>query len=372
MSEGSTVQRITRLSALGDVVDLIERSVRAAAPDRAPLAAALGRVLAEDVTVATLPPRAIALRDGFAVDAAAIADAGPYSPAPMPVDAHSVETGGPLPDGTDAVVPVDAVRQGGRYAEALVAVAPGEGVLAAGGDATPQNPLRRRGDRLRDIDIAVLAAAGVAQVLSCQPRVRIICGTGKRTPMIEAGLAFLARSLAQSGVLACGPQSGTVEDGLRQSDHDAIFVLGGTGAGRQDASVRTLARLGTVAVHGVAMSPGETAGLGFINDKPVLLIPGRLDATVAVWLFLGRPVVARLAGGKIAELVSVLPLKRKVTSTIGLTELVPVSCTGGVAEPLATGYLSLTALATADGWIVIPAESEGFAAGTPVAVRPWS
>ncbi len=66
-----------------------------------------------------------------------------------------------------------------------------------------------------------------------------------------------------------------------------------------------------------------------------------------------------------------LPLKRKVTSTIGMTELVPVRCAGGMAEPLASGYLSFMALAQSDGWIVVPAESEGFPAGAQVAVRPW-
>ena len=66
-----------------------------------------------------------------------------------------------------------------------------------------------------------------------------------------------------------------------------------------------------------------------------------------------------------------VPLKRKVTSTIGLTELMPVRCAGGMAEPLGSGYLSLTALTRSDGWIVVPADSEGFAAGTPVAVKPW-
>ena len=66
-----------------------------------------------------------------------------------------------------------------------------------------------------------------------------------------------------------------------------------------------------------------------------------------------------------------LPLKRKVTSTIGLTELVPVRCADGVAEPLGSGYLSFAALTRSDGWIVVPADSEGFAAGTQVAVKPW-
>jgi molybdopterin biosynthesis enzyme len=66
-----------------------------------------------------------------------------------------------------------------------------------------------------------------------------------------------------------------------------------------------------------------------------------------------------------------LPLGRKVTSTIGLAELIPVGCGYGMAEPLASSYLSLGSLARSDGWIVVPAESEGFAAGTLVAVRSW-
>jgi molybdopterin biosynthesis enzyme len=103
----------------------------------------------------------------------------------------------------------------------------------------------------------------------------------------------------------------------------------------------------------------------------VLLVPGRLDAALAVWLLIGRHVVAKLAGGRVEDWSTTLPLKRKVTSTIGLVELVPVSCAGGMAKPLASGYLSLASLAESDGWIVVPADSEGFAEGTPVAVRPW-
>ncbi len=103
----------------------------------------------------------------------------------------------------------------------------------------------------------------------------------------------------------------------------------------------------------------------------MLLIPGRLDAALAIWLLIGRYLVAKLAGGGVEELPALLPLKRKVASAIGLAELIPVSCAGGMAEPLASGYLSHSALARSDGFIVIPADSEGFAAGTPVAVRAW-
>ena len=81
--------------------------------------------------------------------------------------------------------------------------------------------------------------------------------------------------------------------------------------------------------------------------------------------------LAKLAGGKVEARPGLLPLKRKAASAIGLTELIPVRCSGGMAEPLASGYLSLSVLTQSDGFIVVPADSEGFAAGTEVAVTPW-
>jgi molybdopterin biosynthesis enzyme len=63
-------------------------------------------------------------------------------------------------------------------------------------------------------------------------------------------------------------------------------------------------------------------------------------------------------------------LVRKVASSLGMTELIPVSCKDEQAEPLASGYLPLHILARADGWISVPADSEGYPAGSPVMVRP--
>jgi molybdopterin biosynthesis enzyme len=66
-----------------------------------------------------------------------------------------------------------------------------------------------------------------------------------------------------------------------------------------------------------------------------------------------------------------LTLARKVASTVGLTEVVPVRRNGDNAEPLAMKYLPLSALARSDGWILAPADSEGYAVGAQVQVRPW-
>jgi len=374
MAVDSSPQRIARLTPLSAILALIDSRVAAVQPSKCPLASARGQTLAEDVVVAQLPPTPIALRDGFAVEAGAISDAGPYSPVPLASKPPRVDAGDALPGGTDAVAPLDAVNERGDCAEAVAPIAPGEGVLPAGGDAGPQIPLRRAGQRLRDLDIAVIAAAGIANVTVRAPRLRVACGSDSKTPLIASALDVLARAATAAGCTICGAECGEggLDRALTDDGADAVIAVGGTGSGRRDAAVQTLARLGRLEAHGIAISPGETAAFGFVGARPVLLAPGRLDAALAIWLLIGRHLVAKLAGGgSVMDMPVTLPLKGKVTSTIGLIELVPVSCSDGVAKPLASGYLSLQALAGSDGWIVVPADSEGFAAGTPVAVRPW-
>jgi molybdopterin molybdotransferase len=370
MALDSSIQRISRLTPLRAIIALIEARVGATAPRQCAPAQGLGATLAADVVVSERPPHPIALRDGFAVAATAIADAGPYAPMPFASPPRRVDAGEALPPGTDSIAPLDAVTLQGDRAAAIAAVAPGEGVLPAGGDAASAAPLRRAGERLRAVDIAVMAAAGVTDLTIRSPRLRIACGSTPAAPLIEAASVMLARLVTGAGGIVLRDES-SLEAALADDQADAVVAIGGTGSGRNDSSVQTLARLGRVAAHGIAMSPGETAAFGFAGTRPILLIPGRLDAVLAVWLLIGRHLLAKLAGGNIDDMPAMLPLKRKVTSAIGLAELMPVRCADGMAEPLGSGYLSFTALTRSDGWIVVPAESEGFAANTPVAVRPW-
>jgi molybdopterin molybdotransferase len=370
MAVDSSTQRITRLTPLSAILALIDSRVGAVKPQKSALGAARNFTLAEDVVSSEQPPRPIALRDGFPVSAATVADAGPYAPVPLPLTVRRIDAGEALPSDADAVLPLDAVTLRGHRAEAVAAVTAGEGVLPNGGDATPRTPLRRAGQSARAIDIAVMAAAEIKDVTIRAPRIHIVHGGETRSPAIGVALTTLMRVAGEAGGVVTG-RSITVEPALGDEETSAVIAVGGTGSGLRDAAVHTLARLGQVEAYGIAVSPGETAAFGFAAARPVLLVPGRLDAALAIWLLIGRHLVAKLAGGSVTDLPATLPLKRKVTSTIGLTELVPVSCAGGVAEPLASGYLSLEALARSDGWIVVQAESEGFAAGTPVAVRSW-
>jgi molybdopterin molybdotransferase len=373
MPQDSSTQRITRLTPLGAVLAIIESGVRPVAAQPRPLHAAGNLILAEDVVAPLLPPAAIAMRDGYAVAAVDMADAGPYASIEFVKVPERVDVGEVLPKGTDAIAPLDAVVLRGNRASAIAPVAPGEGALAAGGDAVANTPLRRRGERLRPTDAAVMAAAGIADVMVRPPNIHVARGRQNGSALIDAILALLGGAItAAGGTVQEGPEDALPLDAvLPDGDADAVIAVGGTGSGRDDEAVRALTRLGQLEAHGIAISPGETAAFGFVGTRPVLLVPGRLDAALAVWLLIGRHLVAKLAGGGIEDVPHTLPLKRKVTSIIGMTELVPVRRADGMAEPLASGYLSFTALAHSDGWIAVPAESEGFAAGTPVAVNPW-
>ena len=205
-----------------------------------------------------------------------------------------------------------------------------------------------------------------------EPRIRVVPLRG--SGIIAAAARLLASDIERRGGAARLDDAGRDLDvALAAESADAIVAIGGTGSGRNDASVQTLARAGRLAVHGIALTPGETAALGFVGPRPVLLLPGRLDAALAVWLVVGRRMLERLAAAKANEHepAETLTLARKVASTVGLAEVVPVRRNAGQAEPLATKYLPLSALARSDGWILVPADSEGYAAGAQVQVRPW-
>jgi molybdopterin molybdotransferase len=369
MTIDSTIQRISRLTPLDAILALIQSRVAPVAPRRTKLIEAPHAVLAEDVCPPECPPRPIALRDGFAIAAAEIADAGSYAPMPLTLTARRIDTGDVLPSGTDAVLPPDAVALRGTRAEALASVAPGEGVLAAGGDAAPAIALRRAGERLRGLDLVAMAAAGIAEVTIRSPRLALARATAAKTPVLDAAQAMLSRCATEAGCVL--RETSSLAEALNEDPSDLVIGVGGTGSGRRDDAVQELARLGRVEVHGIAICPGETAAFGFVGERPVLLIPGRLDSALAIWLVIGRHIVAKLGGGKIEDMPMTMALRRKVTSTIGMTEVIPVMCSGGMAEPLGSGYLSLTTLTRSTGWILVPAESEGFAAGSAVGVNQW-
>ena len=368
MAAADSRQTITRLTPLADVLALIDAQVRPVAPRRIALAHAAGATLSEDVVAPARPAVPLALIDGWALYADLTRDAGGYAPAPLPQAPARVEAGQPLPAGTDAVAPLDTVQVRQGHAEALAPVNAGDGVLPAGGDCDGAAPLRRAGERLRPLDLAALACAGVTDVSARVPRLRIV--PVRADPVLASAAHLIAGDAARCGGVL-DEAHGELSAALADPSTDCVIAIGGTGSGRNDSSVQALANMGRVLVHGIALAPGETAAFGFAGDKPVLLLPGRLDAALSVSLVVGRPLLQRLAAGVWHELSETLTLSRKVASTVGLAEVVPLRRNGDKAEPLASRYLSLSALARSDGWLLVPADSEGYSAGSPVPLRPW-
>lgn len=368
MVADSDIQRIARLTPLADVLASFDLSVGPVEPREEAVSKALGLTLAASAVIAEgHPTAALALRDGYAVRSDATHDANSYAPAPLSPAPVRVDTGDALPAGADAVAALDAVQMRGAEASALATVAPGEGVLPPNADATAGLQLRLAGARLRRIDVALLTALGVERVLVRQPRVRVV----------RAGASDIVRGAAMLIASAVESESGVVtgdialEAALNDESADMVIAIGGTGGGSNDESVHTLARAGQVQFHGIGITPGETTALGFAGPRPVLLLPGRIDAALAGWLTIGRRMLARRAFRLIEEQPFAAELARKIASPLGLAEIVAVRRRLGRVEPVAQGYLSMQALAHAEGWILVPADSEGHPAGARVVVRPW-
>jgi molybdopterin molybdotransferase len=362
-------QRIGRLTPLDDVLARMARLVAPVKPCEVRTAAAWGATLAEDIVAGERPATALALIDGFAVPADATIDASAYAPALL-ADAQPIDAGEPMPPGSDAVAPVEAVALRDGVAEVSAPVAPGDGALPPGTDAGPREVVQRAGARLRASDAAAMQALGIGSVMVRRPRLLLRCARAHHDPIAEAIVAWLGRAVTADGGEPQSMGADTpMQTLLSDTDAEAFVIVGGTGSGRGDHAVKTLSRIGSVEVHGVALSPGETTAFGIADGRPVLLLPGRLDAAIAAWLTVGRGLLTRLRGGREEEAGTTATLARKVASAVGLAELVLVRLTAEGAVPLGARYLPLTAFAHADGWILVPAASEGFPAGATVMVR---
>ena len=242
-----------------------------------------------------------------------------------------------------------------------VVLVEGEGAVGAvaqrgGAPGTRETDLLDPTNMVDRVNAVVLAGGSAFGLDAAQGVVKFLeeHGVGFKTP---AGVVPRLKQFTVVGIFEIGMYEYDsrfvympLEAALGEAGHDAVVAIGGTGDGRNDSSVRTLARIGRVAYHGVAIAPGETTALGFVGIRPVLLLPGRIDAALAGWLTVGRRMLARLAFRLIEEQPFSAELARDISSQLGLAEVVPVRRRLGRVEPLASGYLSIQALARAEGF----------------------
>jgi len=368
------------LSWIGDRAKLL-------APETIPVCCAAHRVLAAPILGPIDRPDADrAARDGYAVRAADTEAADSYTPLLLRVtdgsasqlgDATIIASGAAMPAGTDAVLPFEmAVHQNGAQQDGALAVtaqaAPGAWVRRRGSEIQAGREVLAAGRRLRTGDPAFLAALGVPEVdVVRRPTVAVVTIGPKSGDADLLGPTLLARIGRDGG---CGTRAsirGELQAMLADAaaGADLVIMAGRSGCGADDDAAPALrAAGGTLALHGIALQPGESTGLGQLGRAMVLLLPGDPPSCLAAYEMLAARAIRRSGGVAEPDLVPMVPLDRKIVSAIGVVELVFVRLRDRRATPLAADSL---APLHADGYVVVPETSEGFAAGSLVPVYPF-
>lgn len=352
-----------------------------------------GRVLHAPIAAGVdLPPCDRAAGDGYAVRARETIGAGAYNPIPLMLQAADaplaasaaalVNAGAPLPHGADAVLPFGAAHRAGARVEAVAAIAEGVGVERRGGELRSGAPLLDADRELRAHDLAVLAAIGVERVrVVRRPRVRIVVAGPKRSDGCappEVNGAVLRTLVARDGgepdpapPLAAA-DAAAIARALLAPGADAILVVGRTGTGADDEAPLALADAGELELHGIALRPGGSAGMGHVASVPVVLLPGEPLACLCAYELLAGRLVRRLGGRdpRMPHAVHQAEVRRKMVSAVGFVDVCQVRLVEGGVEPIGSAEDGgLASAVRADGFVVIPAPLEGHAPGARVDVH---
>lgn len=364
---------------------------------------AAGRILAEDITSeVNVPGFNRSMMDGYALRAEETYGATSYNALPFTVAGTSlpgrpftgivtrgsavrIMTGAPMPDGANAVLPVEGTEIQDGMMLAMSEVPIGKHVGVIGEDVAVGARILPAGRTLRPQDLGVLSSIGRGLVpVVKRPIVRILITGNELLPagtspegfqIADANGPMLCSLVSRDGGIAVMPP--LIHDNRDQlqaamlEPADVILVSGGSSVGEEDHAPQILAQHGTLAIHGIAMRPGSPAGMGILNGAFVFLLPGNpVSCLCAYDFFAGR--VIRALGGRNEDWPYrriTATLTRRIVSTVGRVDYARVKLDGTAAEPIAvSGASVLSSTTQADGFMIIPANSEGFAANSTVEV----
>lgn len=371
----------------------------------------LGRVTAEAVIARISSPfYHSSAMDGYAVRFADTFGASETNPKKLKIGEQAVyvDTGDPIPDGFNAVVMIEDVNiikgaeTEGEYIEIISPATPWQNVRVIGEDIVATELILPENHRIRAIDIGAMLGGGHAEVrVRRRPKV-VIIPTG--TELVEPGEELKKGNIIEynsrilSGlVYEWGGEPirfkiiPDVIEELKKAILDAcnmgdlIVINAGASAGSEDFTRAAINELGDVILHGVNMKPGKPVILGWVSPvrneisngvrgKPVLGIPGYPVSAYITFTLFAKPLIYRWQGLEVEEPEIVkAKISRQVASTLGQEEFVRVKIgkVGGnfIATPVSRGAGVLMSLVRADGFVRIPAMSEGIGAGTEVDVE---
>jgi molybdopterin molybdotransferase len=401
-----------RLSSVDEHVERILDQLRPLPPYDQPLLEALGLPVCEDVTAAIdLPAFDNSAMDGYAVYRQDVADASADHPVQLPVvgemaagqttmfalspgTAVRIMTGAPVPQGADAVVPVEWTD--GGVAQVRISTAPQhqQHVRFRGEDIRTGDLLLADGSTLGPRQLALLASVGRAQV-KARPRPRVVImstgselrepGTGLGHDSIYDANSYMLAACARSagaiayrvGIVSDDPQefADALSDQLVRAD--IVVTSGGVSKGQYDVVKEVLAELGTVTFGEVAMQPGKPQGFGVVGEDatPIVTLPGNpVSAYVSFEVFVVPAIRAMMGRAPYRRPRTEARLRTGFSSAPGREQYVRAvfeddGSGGGTVEPVGGHGSHLVGdLATANALIVVPAETRSVESGTQVQV----
>lgn len=351
-----------------------------------------------------------AAMDGIAVCAADTRGASESRPKTLKlgVDYIIVDTGDPVKAPYDAVIMAEDVVEIDEETVQILQSVPGwNHVRSIGEDIVAGEMMLQTGHVIRPVDIGVLLASGNLQVqVYRKPEVAIIpTGTEiiqpqaepKEGDIIDSNSGMFAGQVVEAGGVPC--RLSIVEDDYEKikqtilealKTSDMVLINAGSSAGTEDYTVHILRQLGRVVVHGVAMKPGKPVILAIVNGKPVIGLPGYPVSAYLAFENFVTPLLQHLCGsnghgakaGAAVGLSASGPepknrvqavISRRIVSSLKHREYVRVKVgkVGDklVAAPLARGAGAAMSLVRADGFCVIPQNSEGYEAGQTVEIE---
>jgi molybdopterin molybdotransferase len=387
---------------------------RALASETIPLLQSNGRILAEDIRAShDIPAFASSAMDGFAVRAAdvgsppvslrVVADIPAGTAPTVPVragEAARIMTGAPLPEGADAVVPVESTDQqflpGEKAAfptEVSVreAVRPGAFTRPAGEDATVGSLLLSRGRRVSPAAMGMLAAAGKGTVdVIRRPRVALISTgdelVGPEEPLApgqirDANLYTLYGLVESSGgtPIAIARAKDTLTDVSRafrqalESQPDIIVSSAGVSVGAFDVVRAVIESMGAVDFWRVNVRPGKPLAVGHIENVPFFGLPGNpVSAMVTFELFV-RPALLVMQDQPHMPIIVRARAAAAITSDGRRSYLrVRLSREGDTITASETGTQSsgaLMSMVQADGLMIVPEGMRSAPDGTEFEVQ---
>lgn len=319
--------KVSALMPVQDALNIILGDAqRRVTPERVDLARADGRVLLEDVPAPMhVPPWDNSAMDGYAVQTQAAVQgatlevsqripAGVEPKALQPATAARIFTGAPLPAGADSVIMQEncEVLADGQV-RILHAAEPGANIRRRGDDITQGELLASAGQRLTPLDLGLLAAAGVSELLISKPPVVALLSTGDelvqpgeqlRPGQIFSSNAIVLRALLHRMGLHV-VDLGTIADRRDETTRmlldaaqqaDCIITTGGVSAGEEDHVRAVVQDQGRLDIWKLALKPGKPFAYGRVDDALFFGLPGNPVSAFVSFALLVRPALLRLMG----------------------------------------------------------------------------